>query len=94
MTLTLRSRLAAISTIVFGVVLAALGFASYQVLARRLDADVTDRLTELTYGLHGYLHFDGETTTFAFDATGTVVLSNDHVDGYVIADAVEFVAVK
>jgi heavy metal sensor kinase len=67
-TLTLRSRLAAISTIVFGVVLAALGLVSYEVLARRLDADVTERLTELTYGLHGYLRFDGEKTSFAFDA--------------------------
>ncbi|HSI34044.1 MAG TPA: hypothetical protein VK986_10695, partial [Tepidisphaeraceae bacterium] len=32
--------------------------------------------------------------TFAFEATGTVVLSNDKADGYVIADAVEFVAAK
>ena len=41
MTLTLRTRLAAISTIVFGLLLAALSVASYEVLARRLDADVT-----------------------------------------------------
>ena len=41
MTLTLRARLAAISTIVFGLLLAALSVASYEVLSRRLDADVT-----------------------------------------------------
>ena len=63
MTLTLRARLAAISTIVFGLLLAALSFVSYTVLSRRLDADVTERLTELTDGLHGYLRFDGDTTS-------------------------------
>jgi heavy metal sensor kinase len=69
MTLTLRARLAAISTIVFGLLLAALSLVSYQVLFRRLDADITDRLTELTDGLHGYLRFDGDTASVAFDAT-------------------------
>ena len=69
MTLTLRTRLAAISTIVFGLLLAALSFVSYTVLSRRLDADVTERLTELTDGLHGYLRFDGDTTSVAFDAS-------------------------
>jgi heavy metal sensor kinase len=68
MTLTLRTRLAAISAIVFGLLIAALSFVSYEVLARRLDADVTDRLTELTDGLHGYLKFDGDTTSVVFDA--------------------------
>jgi heavy metal sensor kinase len=68
-TLTLRTRLAAISTIVFGLLLAALSFVSYTVLSRRLDADVTERLTELTDGLHGYLRFDGDTASVAFDAS-------------------------
>ena len=67
MTLTLRTRLAAISTIVFGLLLAALSLVSYKVLSRRLDADVTERLTELTDGLHGYLRFDDDTTSIAFD---------------------------
>jgi len=66
-TLSLRARLAAISTIVFGLLLAALSLASYKVLSRRLDADVTERLTELTDGLHGYLRFDNDTTSVAFD---------------------------
>jgi heavy metal sensor kinase len=68
MTLSLRMRLAAISTIVFGVLLAGLSVVSYEVLGRRLDADVTERLAELTAGLHGYLRFDEDTATIAFDA--------------------------
>ena len=68
MTLTLRMRLAAISTIVFGVLLAGLSVVSYEVLGRRLDADVTERLGELTAGLHGYLRFGEDTATIAFDA--------------------------
>jgi heavy metal sensor kinase len=68
MTLTLRTRLAAISTIVFGVLLAGLSVVSYEVLGRRLDDDVTERLAELTAGLHGYLRFDASTATIAFDA--------------------------
>jgi two-component system OmpR family sensor kinase len=69
MILTLRARLAAISTIVFGLLLAALSIVSYEVLSRRLDADVTERLTELTEGLHGYLRFDNDTTSVAYDAS-------------------------
>jgi heavy metal sensor kinase len=68
MTLSLRMRLAAISTIVFGLLLAGLSVVSYEVLGRRLDADVTERLSELTSGLHGYLRFDEDTATIAFDA--------------------------
>lgn len=68
MTLTLRMRLAAISTIVFGVLLAGVSVVSYEVLGRRLDADVTERLEELTAGLHGYLRFAGDSATIAFDA--------------------------
>jgi heavy metal sensor kinase len=67
MTLTLRARLAAISTIVFGLLFAALSLVSYEVLSRQLDADITERLTELTDGLHGYLRFDGDTASVAFD---------------------------
>jgi heavy metal sensor kinase len=68
MTLTLRMRLAAISTIVFGLLLAGLSVGSYEVLGRRLDADVTERLSELTAGLHGYMRFGADTVTIAFDA--------------------------
>ena len=68
MKLTLRARLATISTIVFGVLIVALGSASHVILGRLLDADLTDRLSELTDGLHGYLHFDADTATVTFDA--------------------------
>ena len=69
MTVTLRAQLVAISTIASGVLLAALGVASFAVLSRRLDADVTQRLAELTNGLHGYMRFDAETASIAFDAS-------------------------
>ena len=69
MTLTLRARLAAISTIVFGLLLAALSLISYGVLSQRLDADVTERLTQLTAGLHGYLRVDAGTASIAFDVS-------------------------
>jgi hypothetical protein len=66
--MTLRARLATISTIVFGLPIAVLSFVS-QLLARMLDADVTERLTQLTDGLHGYLRFEGDTASVAFDAS-------------------------
>jgi heavy metal sensor kinase len=69
MTLTLRARLVAISAVVFGLLLAALGLVSYQVLARWLDADVTERLAQLTDGLHGYLHVNGEAASVEYDAS-------------------------
>jgi heavy metal sensor kinase len=65
---TLRARLATIAAIVFGLLLAGLSLASYQVLARRLDADVTERLTALTDGLHGYLRFGPDAASVVFDA--------------------------
>ncbi len=68
MTLTLRARLAAISTIVFGLLFAAFSIVTYQVLAQQLDADATERLTQLTDGLHGYLRFNDETVSVDFDA--------------------------
>ncbi len=64
---TLRLRLATIATVVFGLVLAALAVASYAVLARRLDADVSERLIELSQGLHGYLRVSSEAADVAYD---------------------------
>ena len=40
---------------------------SYEVLARQLDADATERLAELTDGLHGYLRFGDGTASVMFD---------------------------
>lgn len=69
MTLTLRTRLAAIATIVFGVLLAVLSVASYQILSRNLEDDTSARLIQLSDGLHGFLRFDRTAVTLAFDAT-------------------------
>ena len=68
-TLTLRTRLVAISTIASGLLLAGLSVASYHVLSRHLDADVAQRLAELTDGLHGYLQFEDDTASIAYDAS-------------------------
>jgi heavy metal sensor kinase len=65
--MTLRTRLTIIYTIVFGVLLAALSFTFYRVLSKQLDADATGQLIELTEGLHGYVHFDGDRTVIASD---------------------------
>lgn len=66
---TLRARLILFYIGVFGLLLVALSVASYRVLARRLDADASARLTELADGLHGYLRFDNDPPTVAFDET-------------------------
>lgn len=68
MKLTLRVRLAVISTIVFGVVIAVLSVVSYVILARTMDDGITQRLSELTAGLHGYLHVEAGAATVEFDA--------------------------
>jgi heavy metal sensor kinase len=69
MIVSLRTRLAAAYTAVFGVLLVVMAFASYQLLATQLDSDATERLTQLTDGLHGYLHAEGDAPAVVFDAT-------------------------
>ncbi len=69
MTLALRSRLTLVYTVVFGVLLAAIGAASYRVLAYQLDADVSENLAELTRGLHGYLRVVKGIPSVVFDAS-------------------------
>ena len=77
---TLRGRLALVSALMFGALLAVAGGISYRVLQHWLDVDATVRLTELTEGLRGYLRFEGptprievdddaETSAFIHDAT-------------------------
>jgi heavy metal sensor kinase len=68
-TLPLRARLAVSATVVFAVLIGALAAASYTVLARQLDADASDRLAELTDGLHGYLRFHDDVPSVEFDAS-------------------------
>jgi heavy metal sensor kinase len=67
-TLTLRARLAGVSTLVFALLMGSLAVTSYRVFASQLDADTTSRLTELTDGLHGYLQFDLDVPSVVFDA--------------------------
>jgi len=56
--LTLQTRLTVFYTVVFGLLLIALGAVSYRVLSQQLDSDATSSLMELTDGLHGYVRFD------------------------------------
>jgi len=67
MSRTLRGRLAIVSAVTFGLLLAVAGAVSYRVLVYWLDLDATVRLTELTDGLRGYLRFDGSTPRVVFD---------------------------
>jgi heavy metal sensor kinase len=67
MSRTLRGRLAIVSALTFGLLLAIAGLVSYRVLVYWLDLDATMRLTELTDGLRGYLRFDATTPRVAYD---------------------------
>ena len=68
MTMALRTRLTVVYSFVFGVVLLAFGVIAYRVLARQLDTDATANLTELTSGLHGYLHSNDGAPAVSFDS--------------------------
>ena len=67
MTLTVRARLTLYCATTFAVLLTVISVASYRLLARQLDLDATDRLAQLTSGLHGYLRFDGGAPAIVFD---------------------------
>jgi heavy metal sensor kinase len=67
-TLTVRARLTLFCSLTFAVLLAVTSVASYRLLARQLDLDATDRLAELTAGLHGYLRFERGAPAIVFDA--------------------------
>lgn len=67
MKLPLRVRLALTTALASGVLVTGLSIGSYRLLARTLDADMTQRLSDLTEGLHGYLRVDAERASLAFD---------------------------
>jgi heavy metal sensor kinase len=67
MIFSLRTRLALAYTAIFGLLLVFLAVASYQVLATQLDDDATARLTQLTDGLHGFLHAEAGIPVVTFD---------------------------
>ncbi|MGE3887514.1 MAG: sensor histidine kinase [Vicinamibacterales bacterium] len=67
MTLPLRARLLAGIAVMLGALLLGLSVVSYEALARALDHDSTERLEELSNGLHGYLRFENGTASVVFD---------------------------
>jgi heavy metal sensor kinase len=67
--LALRTQLTLFYTVILAVLLTALGVIYYQVLARQLDADATADLAEITSGLHGYLRFQDNRPSLAYDRT-------------------------
>jgi heavy metal sensor kinase len=85
MILTLRSRLTLVYAALFAALLAALGAASYRVLAYQLDADVTAHLTELTSGLHGYIRLAGSAPSIVFD-------TDDPAEAAFVAEATRYYA--
>jgi len=67
-TLRFQTRLIFFCAATFAVLLTGFGAASYHLLARQLDRDAMADLMELTTGLHGYLHFGGDTPHVAYNA--------------------------
>jgi heavy metal sensor kinase len=86
---SLRGRLAIVSALMFTGLLAIVGQVSYRLLARRLDADVTTRLTELTDGLRGYLRMNGAIPELAYDSGDREVAAfiHDATQYYQVLDA-------
>jgi len=65
--LTLRTTLSLSYAAILALLLAALGFGYYRLLARQLEIDAAADLDEVTSGLHGYLRFAGATPSLAYD---------------------------
>jgi heavy metal sensor kinase len=73
----------------FTILLAVVGQVSYRLLAHRLDADATIRLTELTDGLRGYLRMNNAAPALVYDERDRQVAAfiHDATQYYRIADA-------
>ena len=69
--LKLRTALTLVYTGILALLLIALGFASYHVLALHLDLDATDDLEKMTGGMHGYLRFENRVPRLVFDRNDT-----------------------
>jgi heavy metal sensor kinase len=65
--MTLRTTLTLVYTGILALLLTALSFASYHVLALHLDLDATDDLEKMTGGLHGYLRFEEGMPVLVYD---------------------------
>ena len=87
--LTLRTTLTLVQTGIPALLLTALSFASYHVLALHLDLDATDDLGKMTGGLRGYLHFDAGTPVLVYDRNdaGEVAFINAATRYFQIYDA-------
>jgi heavy metal sensor kinase len=66
-TLTLRTRLTLVCSTAFAALLILVGIGGWRLFARQLDADATERLEQLTAGLHGYLFFPQGVPAIVFD---------------------------
>jgi len=69
LTFSLRTRLIVLYTVIFGVLMTAIGVSAYRLFATQLEDDATANLIELTNGLHGYLRIDGGEPTLVYDDT-------------------------
>jgi len=67
MTPSIRLRLVLATVALFGLLVTGLGVTTYRILARQLDRDTTDRITELLNGIEGYLRFDADEVTLEFN---------------------------
>lgn len=87
--LTLRTTLTLVQTGIPALLLTALSFASYHVLALHLDLDATDDLGKMTGGLRGYLRFDAGTPMLVYDRNdaGEVAFINAATRYFQIYDA-------
>jgi heavy metal sensor kinase len=65
--LTLRTTLSLSYAAILALLLAALGFSYYRLLARQLELDAAADLDEVTSGLHGYLHFGSGMPSLVYD---------------------------
>lgn len=71
MSVTLRTRLTAVYSAVFGLLLAGVSFVSYRTFTQALDRNATVRAAELAEGLHGFIRFRSDAPTIEFDSEDT-----------------------
>jgi heavy metal sensor kinase len=67
--LALRTQLSLIYSVIVGLLITTLSLVYYHTLARQLDADATENLTELTSAMHGYLRFNEGLPSLVYDAS-------------------------
>jgi hypothetical protein len=73
--LGLRTTLTLVYAGILTLLLTALGFASYHVLALHLDLDATDDLQKMTGGIHGYLRFEEGMPVLVYDRNDPIAVA-------------------